>query len=73
VTDIIMPYMNGRELALKLHAQRPSMKVLYISGYAGEAIKERGMLEAGSVLLQKPFTNQTLLARVHEVLGGGQK
>jgi PAS domain S-box-containing protein len=68
VTDIIMPYMNGRELARTLQEQRPGMEVLYISGYTGDVVKERGMLEPGSMFLQKPFTNQVLARKVYEIL-----
>jgi PAS domain S-box-containing protein len=68
LTDVIMPGMNGRELANQLAQPRPEMKVLYMSGYTENAIGHNGTLDAGISLLQKPFTLSALSAKVREVL-----
>ena len=71
VTDVIMPNMNGHELAVKLSALRPAMKVLYVSGYSDNDIGEQGILDPTIDLLQKPFTPQTLARKIHEVIHEG--
>jgi signal transduction histidine kinase/ActR/RegA family two-component response regulator len=68
VTDVIMPGMSGRELADRLQATRPAMKVLFVSGYTDNIIEERGMLSPGTAFLQKPFSPRHLAAKVREVL-----
>jgi CheY-like chemotaxis protein len=68
LTDIIMPGMNGRELARRVSALRPETKVLYMSGYTENAIAHNGILEEGIALLQKPFTLSTLKTKVREKL-----
>jgi CheY-like chemotaxis protein len=68
VTDVIMPEMNGRELAERLLALRPGLKVLYVSGYAAEVISGRVVLDAGTTLLQKPFTPDELGSSVGAAL-----
>jgi PAS domain S-box-containing protein len=68
VTDLVMPGMNGREVGRQLTAGRPDMRVLYLSGYADDAIGRHGVLEPGLAFLQKPFTPETLARRVREVL-----
>jgi len=68
LTDVIMPGMNGRELASQLAARRPEMKVLYMSGYTENAIGHNGTLDTGISLLQKPFTLPALKVKVREVL-----
>lgn len=69
LTDVIMPGSNGRELASKLRQDRPSMKVLYMSGYTDDAIAHHGVLEAGTPFIEKPFTPEGLAAKVREVIG----
>jgi PAS domain S-box-containing protein len=68
LTDVIMPGMNGRELASQVTRARPEMKVLYMSGYTENAIGHNGTLDSGIVLLQKPFTLLDLKAKVRELL-----
>src|SRR5580704_1941615 len=68
LTDVVMPGMTGRELANHLAPRRPEMRVLYMSGYTENAIGRNGTLDAGIILLQKPFTLLTLKEKVREVL-----
>jgi len=68
LTDVIMPGMNGRELAQRISEIRPQTKVLYMSGYTENVIGHNGTLEAGVRLLQKPFTLRDLKGKVREVL-----
>lgn len=68
LTDVIMPGVNGRELARLICATRPEVKVLYMSGYSDDAVAHNGMLEEGIALLQKPFTLSTLRIKVREML-----
>jgi len=68
ITDVIMPGLNGRELAEALVAQRPTLRTLFVSGYASNVIAHHGMLEPGVEFLEKPFSRQQLLQRVREVM-----
>ena len=68
LTDVIMPGINGRELANQISPTRPEMKVLFMSGYTENAIGHNGMLDDGITLLQKPFTLPALKAIVREML-----
>lgn len=68
VTDVVMPQMGGRELAIRLREARPGLKVLYTSGYTDDTVIRNGALEAGIAFLQKPFTPSVLSTRVREVL-----
>ncbi len=70
LTDVVMPSMNGRELADRLRVKRPSTKVLFMSGYADPSILHRGVLDAGVAFLQKPLSPDHLLRRVRAVLAG---
>jgi CheY-like chemotaxis protein len=74
LTDIIMPKMNGRELAAQLSVSRPRMKVLYISGYTDGIVRDGvyGVLEPGLAFLQKPYTRYALTRKIREVLDAGQ-
>ena len=68
-----MPGMNGRVLAEQLLPRQPGMKVLYMSGYTDSFIAGHGVLEPGTHLLHKPFTEEVLIRKVREVLDGGKK
>jgi PAS domain S-box-containing protein len=68
LTDVVMPQMSGRELAEHLAPLHPETKVLYMSGYADNAVVHNGLLEPGTALLQKPFTAQALARKLREVL-----
>jgi hypothetical protein len=68
VTDVIMPKMGGGELVEALHAQRPKMRVLYLSGYTSDAIVCHGVSESKAAFLQKPFTVSALTQKIREVL-----
>jgi two-component system cell cycle sensor histidine kinase/response regulator CckA len=70
VTDVVMPEMNGGELVERLQAQRPGLKVLYISGYTNDEVLRRGVPGSTASFLHKPFTTDAFLRRVQEVLEG---
>ncbi|SPF47967.1 PAS/PAC sensor hybrid histidine kinase (fragment) [Syntrophobacter sp. SbD1] len=68
ITDVVMPEMNGRELAEQLRAIRPDLKCLYMSGYTADLIAHRGILDEGVNFIQKPFRSDELAAKVRQVL-----
>jgi PAS domain S-box-containing protein len=68
LTDVIMPGLNGRALAERLGSLQPGLKVLYMSGYTDDAIVNHGVLESGTYLLHKPFSEESLIRKVREVL-----
>jgi two-component system, cell cycle sensor histidine kinase and response regulator CckA len=73
ITDVIMPGINGRDLAAQLQALQPGLKVLYLSGYTDHAIVDQGMLEPGVNFLQKPFTPEQLTAQVRLALASSRR
>lgn len=74
LTDVIMPKMNGRDLAAQLSQTRPRIKVLYVSGYTDGVVRDgvHGVLEPGLAFLQKPYTRYALTSKIREVLDAGQ-
>jgi CheY-like chemotaxis protein len=68
VADVMMPGINGRELAYMLASSRPNMKVLYISGYPLEIVREKLRDPDMANFLQKPFSIETLVSKVRELL-----
>lgn len=71
LTDVLMPQMNGRELASHALALRPQMRVLYISGYEAGILMKGFDLEGEVAFLQKPFSPGALLQKVRDMLGSG--
>jgi PAS domain S-box-containing protein len=71
VTDVVMPQMLGKEVARRLLALLPDLRVLYMSGYAQPVLASKGTLEPGVTLLEKPFSEPVLLAKVRAVLDAG--
>jgi CheY-like chemotaxis protein len=71
VTDVIMPGVNGHELADRMKRMLPGLKVLYISGYGDAPTMTQKILEKKEAFLQKPFTADTLARKVRETLDGG--
>jgi PAS domain S-box-containing protein len=73
VTDVVLPQMSGRDLAERLAASRPDIRVLFMSGYADGAIVHQDVLAPGAAFVQKPFTPEGLARRVREVLDRGRR
>ena len=69
ITDVVMPEMNGRELADRLREIRPNLKHLFMSGYTADVIAHQGVLDEGVNFISKPFSLKDLAAKVREVLG----
>ena len=72
VTDVVMPEMNGRELADRLLEIRPGMKHLFMSGYTADVIAHRGVLDEGINFIQKPFSLKDLAVKIRDVLDHNQ-
>jgi PAS domain S-box-containing protein len=68
LTDVVMPGMDGRQLAQRLRAVKPDLKVLFMSGYTSDVIAQRGVLDDGVQFLSKPFKRDALARKVREVL-----
>jgi len=73
LTDVIMPGLNGHDLASRMAELRPEIKVLYMSGYANDLIAQYGVLHPDTLLLEKPFTLSALLTKVRQALHTSQK
>jgi PAS domain S-box-containing protein len=72
MTDVIMPEMNGRDLARSLLASRPRTRRLFMSGYTADVMAHRGVLDEGISFIQKPFSLEEVTTRVRQVLEGPQ-
>src|SRR5882757_424011 len=68
LTDVVMPGLNGPELASRLANLRPDTRVIFMSGYTDDAVTRHGVLEPGSAYVQKPFTPDAIARKVREVL-----
>ena len=71
VTDVIMPQMGGKELADQLKQLRPATRILFVSGYTGDALDNSGVLQTGAAFLEKPFSAARLTQKIREVMGNG--
>jgi two-component system cell cycle sensor histidine kinase/response regulator CckA len=72
LADVVLPGASGREIARQVVADRPSVRVLYMSGYTQEAIHHHGVVEQGLAFIQKPFTGGELVRKIREVLDADQ-
>jgi len=70
LTDVVMPDMSGPELANRLRLQRPTLRVLCMSGYTDDAVVRHGLVDAGMAFMQKPIVPDTLARKIREVLAG---
>ncbi len=68
VTDVVMPEMNGKELALKIRSFFPDIRILFMSGYTANVIEDKGILEEGLCFMQKPFSLREMAVKVREAL-----
>lgn len=68
ITDMVMPGMNGRDLAKRFLSIYPDMKCLFMSGYTPNMIAHQGILDEGVYFIQKPFSKNDLTTRVREIL-----
>jgi two-component system cell cycle sensor histidine kinase/response regulator CckA len=72
ITDVIMPQMNGLDLAEDLKSRRPGLKCIFMSGYTADIIAHRGILDEGVNFVQKPFSAKVMSAMIREVLDQGK-
>ena len=68
MTDVVLPEMNGRDLAKNLLSLYPDLKRLFMSGYTADIIAHDGVLDEGVYFIQKPFSRQALAAKVRDAL-----
>jgi CheY-like chemotaxis protein len=71
LTDVVMPRMTGKQLADRLRAVRPGLKVVYMSGYTADVISRQGVMDSGIEFIKKPFSPEALALKVRSVLWGG--
>jgi CheY-like chemotaxis protein len=72
ITDVVLPEMNGRELAARMREIHPEIKVLFMSGYTADVIAHRGVLDKGVNFIQKPFSKKDLADKVRGALDEGE-
>jgi PAS domain S-box-containing protein len=72
LTDVVMPRMLGNEAAERIRELRPSVKVVFMSGYTHGVLDTQGVVAAGVNLIEKPFTEKSLLAKLREVIAGDE-
>jgi FixJ family two-component response regulator len=72
LTDVVMPRSGGRELAERLSKERPSLRVVFMSGYTADTMVRHGIAD-GAPFLQKPFTAQQLAKKIRDTLDGGPR
>ena len=70
ITDVVMPELNGRELAIRMRAHCPELKILFMSGYTANVIAHHGILDTGVNFIQKPFSKKKILTHVRKLLDG---
>jgi CheY-like chemotaxis protein len=68
LTDVVMPGLNGRELAVEAQLHRPNLKVLFMTGYSRNAIVHQGRLDPGIEMIQKPMSQRDLAGRIRDLL-----
>ncbi|HHN46185.1 MAG TPA: response regulator, partial [Planctomycetes bacterium] len=68
LTDVVLPGMSGKELAAMIERKHPGIAVLFMSGYTDNAIVHHGVLDPGVAFIEKPFSPDALLLKVHEML-----
>jgi DNA-binding NtrC family response regulator len=68
VSDVVMPHMGGVQVAEQLAAERPGMKVLFMSGYAESTVLRHGVIDVRNCFLQKPFALKALARKIREIL-----
>jgi two-component system, cell cycle sensor histidine kinase and response regulator CckA len=72
LTDVVMPVMNGRDLAARIAEFRPDLPIMFMSGYTDEDVIRRGLMERGRRFIQKPFSPDALARQVHDALTAGK-
>jgi DNA-binding NtrC family response regulator len=70
LADVVLPGISGRKVAEELTALHPEMKTIYMSGYSDELVVQHGVLGPDLILIEKPFTRDSLVSKVSEVLTG---
>jgi two-component system cell cycle sensor histidine kinase/response regulator CckA len=67
ITDILMPHMNGKDLANRIASMKPFIKVLFVSAYGADILSTHNLCPEGADVIRKPFTKETLLGRIARV------
>jgi two-component system cell cycle sensor histidine kinase/response regulator CckA len=72
LSDVVLPGASGRAIARQVVADRPSLRVLYMSGYTEDAIVQHGVFKPGLAFIQKPFSGEALVRKIRDVLAADQ-